>query len=109
MMRAFSFTFPASTATQNLWTLIQGASNATPANAILPDRCCFLSIFCIPGGGDTVQIIDSVGNGGPTFVPSGLSSISINGASGRNTICLRDYNFKPSASNQAISVIMEFA
>jgi hypothetical protein len=105
-MRSFSFTFPANTNTQNLWTLIQAAANATPSGTILPDRCKFLFISCIPGAGDTVQIVDSVGNGGVTFVPSGLANLSI--FSDRNSIELNDYNFKPSANSQTLSVLIEY-
>jgi len=106
-MRAYSITLSGSVTTaQNLWALINALSNVQASGEVIPDKCCYLHISCVPTSSNTVEIQDSHALGGPTFKASGgLLQIEIKAPA--NNINLRDYNFLPSAISQVVNVLTE--
>ncbi len=120
MFRTFKVTLPADTNNHNLYSLIVGTANygaanggtdetgitgAIPTDGILADRGSYLEINADSGNGNTITVNDrnsanttgKVLNAGDTFQV----------ASGRNTICFKDYFLKGGAASQAFEVRLE--
>lgn len=118
--RTFKLTLPADTNNHNLFSLIVGTANygaanggtdetgitgAIPTDGILHDRGTFLEIQADSANASTLTVNDR--NSANTTGKVLVSGDTFQVASGRNTICFKDYILKGGAASQACEVRLE--
>lgn len=109
MQRSFSITFPDNTGYHNLYSLLVGTAvygavhggtdetavtGAIPTDGVLPDRVSLLDLTTIAAVTVTVADRNKANTAGRT-IPA---STNMQVRSDRNTICLKDYFLKASAT-----------
>lgn len=93
-MKVFSFTMPATTNYYQLWTLLTGITGFIPANAIIPDRCCQLTISSDSGA----LLLSDANNANVAGVPM-ASGTKVDIRAPSNNISLKEIYLKGNGLN----------
>jgi len=120
MFRTFKVTMPADTSNHNLFSLIvgtaiyglanggtneTGVTGAVPTDGILSDRGTYLEINADGGNASTITVNDrNVANTSGKVLSAG-DTFQV--ASGRNSICFKDYILTGGAASQVFEVRLE--